>query len=235
MSKFEYKPESGNVSIVIVGAFNPLMFHPEWFLKNNVVAPGEIEAIMAKSTANNEDPFVVTPNFTIFSTSQLLFNIFPDKFSITAIKEPFSIAQDAVKKTFENLGSMPMKAMGINSSAHFKMLSLSKYQEFGDRLTPKNYWEYLLKDEVKGDDRKSGLAQLTMKKERKDPKGAIVVSVGPSGRFFPEIPGVYILCNDHYDFDKEIYAEKASYLLDKYFDASLQESLKIQMSLFEGL
>ena len=42
-----YKPENKMVGVVLLGAFNPLMFQPNWFGVNEVISQSEIDAIIS--------------------------------------------------------------------------------------------------------------------------------------------------------------------------------------------
>jgi hypothetical protein len=228
VQKNEYRPENKNVSVVLAGTFNPLMFHPNWFGHNEIISMVETEAVLS----NQNSPCIISPNVTIFSTSQLQIQVQVDRFSVTAIKEPFNMVKDIIKKTFEGLNATPIMAMGINTSAHFKMPNVSKYQEFADRLSPKDIWKDLLGDNVSGDNRTGGLLQMIMQNKKDNPKGLINVIVEPSIRFKP---GIYINCNDHYIFDENTDAEEVIDILEQNFDSSMAKSLAIQGSLFKGL
>lgn len=227
--KFEYKPENKVVTVVLLGNFNPVMFQPHWFGLNQIISQSEVDAIVG----NTASPFIVAPNITIFNTSQLQVQVQENKFSVVGLKESFTIVKDVVKKTFERLGSMPIIAMGINASSHFRMPDLKTYQKFGDMLTPKEgIWEDLLGDNISGDERTGGLSGLQMTNYKKDKEGMFNVIVERSVRFNP---GIFISCNDHYQFDVNTDAETAMLKLEENFDSSLEKSFNIQTSLFKNL
>ena len=224
---FSYVPENRTVSLVFVGHFNPLMFQPYWFSNHDVVSEAVVESILKTQQSS-----VMAPNISVFNTPQLQFIVRDNRMDITALKESFVSAKDAAKKIFEGLENTTITAMGINTSSHFKMPSLAKYHEFGDRLSPKNLWKDFLKENVSGDDRKGGLLQLQMVNNKPEGKGKQIIAIEPSSRF---APGIFINCNDHYDFNETTDAETVMDVLDANFDATLNYFLKIQLSLFEGL
>jgi hypothetical protein len=223
-----YKPENKAVAIVLLGEFNPLMFQPNWFGINDIISQSEIDAIIS----NRANPCIIAPNLTLFNTLQLQIQIQETSFNVTGIKESFSMVKDVVKKTFERLGAMKITAMGINTSAHYKMPSLSKYQEFGDRLSPKGIWSDFLGKNVSGDDRTGGLTRMQMQNQKEDQSGFFNVIVERSARFFP---GIYMNCNDHYQFDENTDAETVMQKLEENFDESIIKSMNIQSSLFKGM
>jgi len=226
--KIEYKPENKNVSVVLIGVFNPLMFHPKWFGANDIISRSEINAVLS----NKANPCIVVPNFAVFNTTQLYIQVQEGHFSFTGIKEPFCMVKDVVKKTFERLEAVPVSAMGINISSHFRMPNLSKFQEFADRISPKDIWKDFLGDNVSGDDRTGGLVSMQMMNPKEDNSGCINVNIERSVRFFP---GIFINCNDHYQFDGNTDAETVMQKLEDNFDASIKKSLEIQNSLFKDL
>jgi len=228
MSEILYKPENKIVSVVLIGAFNPFMFQPNWFSANDIISQSEIDAMLSNKTT----PFIFATNLTIFNTAQLHIHVQEDRFTVTGIKESFCMVKDVVKKTFERLGAMVITAMGINTSAHFKMPNLSKYHEFGDRLSPKGIWKDFLGDNVSGDDRTGGLISMQMMNQKEDKSGSFNIIVERSVRIFP---GIFINCNDHYQFDENTDAETVMQKLEDNFDASIKKSIEIQNSLFRDL
>jgi hypothetical protein len=224
---FEYEPVNKMVGVVLVGNFNPLMFHPQWFGWNEVISESEANAAVTSNA-----PCIIAPNITVFNTSQLQIQVRETTFSVTATKESFSIVKDVVKKTFERLGSMSIRAMGINTSAHFKMPNVSKYHEFGDKLSPKDIWKELLGDSVFGDNRTGGLARMQMYNKKDEKVGSLNITVESSVKF---IHSIFVNCNDHYDFEECTDAETVMAKLEENFDSSIQKSTNIQKSLFKDL
>jgi len=228
LQNFEYKPENKNVAVVLIGTFNPLMFQPNWFGYNDIINKLEIESIISNQT----NPCIISPNITMFNTPQLQVQVQPNMFSINATKEPFSVLKDVVTKTFEELSSVPIVAMGINTAGHFKIPNISKYHEFADRLSPKEIWKDFLGDNVSGDNRTGGLLQMTMQNKKDGQEGFINVIIEKSVKFKQ---GIYILCNDHYAFKEKTDAEEVIDILEQNFKSSMARSFAIQESLFKGL
>lgn len=227
--KFEYKPENKVVTLVLLGNFNPMMFHPQWFGQNQIISQSEVDAIVM----DTNNTFIMAPNITIFNTPQLQIQVQDTKFAVVGLKESFTLVKDVVKKTFERLGAIPIVAMGINASAHFKMPDHKTFQRFGDMLTPKEgIWESLLGDNISGDNRTGGLVSLQMRNYKDGKEGMFNVFVERSVRF--EL-GIFISCNDHYQFEQGTDAETAMLKLEENFDASLEKSFNIQKSLFKNL
>lgn len=220
-----YVPEKSQCSIVLIGNFNPFMFQPEWFKRNGIISPEEVD--IAENTKTS--PMVISNQITMFKTSQFDIRIEQNRFQIIAEKEPFIVLKDFVIKTFENLGGLIISAVGFNYNAHYSISEKSKYQLIGDRLAPKKYWNSLLKEEVTGDDRKSGLISISMQKCKDNERGHLSMVLEPSSVI---IPGVYIGCNNHTNFkDDNSIADNVMEEIDTSFENSFEEMKQFQQDL----
>ena len=220
------KPERKQYSIVLIGAFNPLMFQPEWFGRNDVIPPEEIA--LARDQ-NNVVKMIITPQLTQFRISQLSITVEQNRFQVIAEKEPLLTIKDFIIKTFEKLGGMSISAYGFNYSAHYQFNNESDIHAFADKLTPKKYWSSLLGKDIEGDDRKGGLSLLQMHKVKEDNKGQISIALQ---RSIYVTHGIFFNCNDHTninpdDSTAEIVMEK----IEKDFDISFINMAKIQEDL----
>mgnify|MGYP004485983465 FL=1 len=219
-------PERKQYSIVLIGDFNPAMFHPEWFTKNDIISQEECD--FAKSQTQSV-PLIVTSQLTMFKTSQLNVKIETKRFQVVCEKEPFVTLKDFITKTFENLGGYIITAYGINYSAHYNVNSLDLYQTIGDNLAPKKYWEYLLEDEISGSERKSGLTSIQMQKMKADNSGFLSIVLQPSVCIKP---GVFIGCNNHTNVsDEDSTAEIVMENLGNRFDDIIANMKEQQVQL----
>lgn len=219
-------PERKQFSIVLLGDFNPAMFQPEWFSKNNIIPPEEVDFARNQSTTC---PIIVTPQLTLFKTSQFSVKIEQKRFQVVADKEPIIALKDFILKTFEKLSGYVITAFGFNFNAHYNVGDLETYQKIGDRLAPKDYWGKLLGDEVSGLDRKSGLTTLEMRKTKEENAGYIAIILQPSAFIHP---GVFMNCNDHFNLSKddsmaEIVIEK----IEQVFDSSFESMKEMQVNI----
>jgi hypothetical protein len=218
-----FAPERKGYSIVLIGTFNPLMFQPEWFGKNHVIATEEVEYARNQS---NSLPTLITPQLTLFRTSQLSVKIEIDRFQVVADKEPLITIKDFVKKTFEKLGGLTITAYGYNYSAHYKFGSESEIHAFADKLTPKKYWHALLGNDVEGDDRRGGLSSLQMHKSKENGEGQISLILQRSA-YVPS--GIFLACNDHVILKED---DSSAYivmeLIENTFEMAFNNMAKIQ-------
>ena len=77
----DFSPERKQYSIVLLGTFNPLMFQPEWFGRNDVIS---IEEVEFARNPNNALPTIITPQITQFRTSQLFVTVEIERFMVRA-------------------------------------------------------------------------------------------------------------------------------------------------------
>jgi len=219
-------PERKQFSIVLVGTFNPTMFQPEWFGRNDVISAEEVEFARNKSNAL---PTIITPGLTLFRTSQLSIRIEEDRFQVVAEKEPLLTIKDFARKTFEKLGGLTITAFGYNYSAHYKFVTEAALNDFADKVAPKKYWISLLGEDISGSDRKGGLGSLQMVKHKEDNKGQ--VSIVLQGSFHVH-PGIFLACNDHTNINEtdsaaDIVMEK----IEQSFNESFLSMASIQNTL----
>lgn len=221
-----YNPENKQCSIVLIGEFNPAMFHPEWFRRNNVLSAEEVDYATSQS---NDSNLIVTSHLTSFKTSQFIIKIEQKRFEIVGYKEPYMMVSDFISKTFENLSGLDIRAYGYNFSAHYHIDTVSDYQRIGDNLAPKKYWKSLLGEEITGDDRKSGLITIQMQKIKENNDGHISILLQPSMMIKQ---GVFITCNDHTNVHEDDYdTDRIIRDIENNFDNALVNMIKLQREL----
>lgn len=213
------KPELSALSIVLLGDFNPKIFHPAWFAYEGLIK--QVEADEAKLEINH-------PEIAIFSLDWFNLQITRDRFVIETKQEPYyEVIRDLVLGTFELLRHTPLRSMGINTDKHFRMESEEKWHTLGHKFAPKEPWSNALEN--------PGLISLTMEGNngRDGFKGFIRVQVGPSGKIQP---GIHLMVNDHYekdDSDKVAGAHDIVNILKTTWEKSLKRSDLIMYNLLE--
>lgn len=183
-------PEIQGMSIVIVGSFNPKIFHPAWFALQKLIREKEADE------ANIE---LITPSISRFSLDWMQLQVIQDQFVIETTQEPYyEILRDLVVGTFGFLSHTPIKMLGINTQQHFKMHSEEEWHILGHELAPKEkYWTPVLE--------KPGMRSLIIHGLRPDGyKGYIEVRVEPTSKSSKVQPGIYISINDHYEINKDL-------------------------------
>jgi len=145
------EPDISGANVVLIGSFNPKIFQPEWFLRQN---------LLPESEAEEADIKVIHPEVCQFETERFVIQVTSERF-IAASKastnpEPL---RDLVLGAFFILEHTPVTAMGLNRQMHFQMNSESEWNKIGDRLAPKEGWTGVLGD-------KPGMLSLIIQSDR---------------------------------------------------------------------
>jgi hypothetical protein len=207
------KPDAKSASIVLLGNFNPSIFHPQWFAAHDVVSQNE-----ADQEAELE---ITTQQASVFSITLGRVQVTGQQFVITG-RNPalFKMLNDFVIKTFDILTHTPVHAMGINLEQKWLSNDEQWHRDFGDRIAPKHKWDFMkdpgVRDIVMEDqdrpDGRTGYIQARIRALRQKPL-AILISV-----------------NDHYEIPDYKTSMGASPMLDilrTSWDTSIQRSESI--------
>ncbi len=180
-------PELSSSSIVLAGAFNPRIFTPAWFSRQNLLSANE---------ADQADTKIVHPEISHFETESFVVHVTTERF--TAVTRPSAhwvVLKDLVLGTFYVLEHTPIKAIGLNRMMHFRLGSEEQWHRFGDRVTPKEGWAGILGG-------RPGMASAEILAEKRDAPGVkLSVKVQPSVQVRPF--GVYFETNEHYETPNE--------------------------------
>ena len=202
MSSNSLSPEIEALTIVVIGKFNPAIFHPSWFSEIKIFSETEInQALKEFKGVTHRDisefqfewcNFVVEPNRLIASTKMDAY---------------FERLRDVVLATFRELHHTPIHAVGINPEGDFKAPSLERGNEFGHRLAPKEDWKRIMDNPL--------LRQLIIEDSPRTDgyKGLTAIRIQPSEK--KEIEnGIFIHMNDHHSFQEDFkVGDGAKYLL----------------------
>lgn len=215
----EPKPELEDVSIVLVGSFNPAIFHPVWFAR---------EKLIQQEESDRADIKIVSPEVSVFSIGWLAIEVTLDRFAArTSQIQHIEPLRDLVRGTFGLLRHTPVRQMGLNRQAQYRSPSEDAWHQLGHRLAPKGPWAGLLE--------KPGMRRVQMQGQRPDTyKGRITVAVEPSLKLKPF--GAYIEVNDHYENDEETKGNECDRMMDilvTSWQTSLDRSLCIMQTLMK--
>jgi hypothetical protein len=206
----EHTLEISGATIVLVGSFNPAIFHPEWFAKNELLPQGEVDSAELS---------VVHPQLSQFETERYAFQITTDRFS--AMTKPNTISgplRDLILGTFYILEHTPVQAMGMNRVLHFAMGSEEAWHRLGDKLVPKEPWNSILEG-------RPGMRNLDVLTIRDKPKGSsLMVRVQPSLLIRH---GVYFEINDHYAAPERAGLKSMMEILQNQWESSQEKGENI--------
>jgi len=190
----DLKPEFEEANIVVLGSFNPEIFHPEWFVRQGLVRE------KAASKVN-----VVHPEVSSIEIDNMRFDVNRQRFQATTNNsECYEPLRDVVIGCFSILIHGPVRAIGLNRVFHYKASSEDAWHHVGNKLAPKQTWDKYLAQ--------PGMRSLTIEGKRKNDSGGIVqVRVEPSGR---TKPGIFIAVNDHYALEEEKEEQRCGRLIE---------------------
>lgn len=172
-------------SIVLLGKFNPAIFHPAWFARHSLIRDEEAKQVK---------DLVVVQDIAQFQVDWLFVQVTPDRFQAHTDDASHSAPlRDLVVSVFTLLEHTPFWALGMNRHLHYKVESEDQWHRFGHMLVPKEAWSRWMKN--------PGMRVLTISASRDEAPGArIQFQVEPSGRVHP---GVYCSFNEHRDISRK--------------------------------
>lgn len=177
-------PEFENCTVVLLGSFNPAIFHPEWFVR---------QGLLAEEAVDPEKIKVVSPDVTECFVGAV--KVFCDSTRLVISVGNMIDAeklQDVVLGTLRILAHVPLGAVGINQEAVFKAQSEEHWHRIGHTLVPKEpVWNKLGKD--------PGMLRVSIKYPlQENPKIEQNITVEPYPQTGPKHPAIKINTNLHY-------------------------------------
>jgi hypothetical protein len=217
-------PETGNVGIVLVGRFNPRIFHPIWFARNGLLSDQE---------ADSADIEVIHSEIAIFRLDWLVIRVEPQRFIAETTEAPYVRLSDLVIRIFrEFLPHTPINMLGINRRAHFSVGSEEVRNCIGKKLAPHEPWgEWSQNIEGETAETRGGLRSLTMQQRGLDDRdqGHINAKIEPS-MALPGRVGIFMEINDHYELrgqEDVIGSDEIITMLQNRFEPSIRRSERI--------
>lgn len=218
------EPEIDEVSVVVVGNFNPPIFTPAWFALHD---------LLSKDAATSAELRVAHPQFTHFQTDWLNLQVTTDKFNAGTLLAPHIRVRDLTARVFkEHLPHTPLRALGINRNVHFRVRDFGARDRIGRKLAPVEPWG-VWSQRLGASGKQGGMTSLTMTQvaiEGRSTDDRISVMVEPSNHIGQEVPGVYVGVNDHYtagETEEPQSSGRLMEILEENFDRSLAWSESI--------
>lgn len=187
------------ISTVMLGDFNPAIFHPQWLTINQLVSKESAEA--AKNVNCHSE-------FSIFEVDDMHYQVEKKRFGLTTKDESqVPLLLDTAKAIFTLLEHTPLEAVGLNYDFRYSMPDALSWHRLGHTLAPKEPWKNLLTE--------PGMAGILIRGTRDDVPGARVdirVNLISDGK-----NGVFIGINQHYrldEFEPTAIAERNERVLD---------------------
>ena len=216
------EPQISTANIVVLGAFNPPILTPAWFVLHDLLPSG------VETSANVQ---VVHSKVTAFTADWLDLRVREDRFQVGSGQAPYVRVLDLVSQIFKNLlPHTPIHAFGVNREVHFPVKDQTVRHRIGRVLAPVEPWGECGRS-LGLDGPHGGMRSLTMSQfhpEGRADGGEINVRVGPSDQPDPE-RGVFVSVNDHYVVDPHgtEAGDRFVNLLAENFQTSLARSDEI--------
>ena len=120
-------------SVVLLGGFNPMNFHPFWLLQKKLIS--EIDV--------TEKQILVNDQLSTYHVGDWLdMTVTRNRCEFKIKKEERVIMmRDLIVGTLNALPEMPITAIGINRGSVYNLANEYSYYEFGAQLAPLNKWE----------------------------------------------------------------------------------------------
>lgn len=116
-------------SAVLLGSFNPAIFHPEWFVRLGLLSESSADESKISVVSNEVTQFIISGCKFLCDHERLL--ISSKNYALTGV------IQDLVFGIIENLPHIPIKSAGINDDSVFKVASEEIWHKIGHSLVPK--------------------------------------------------------------------------------------------------
>jgi len=214
-----YSLQSEAPSIVLVGSFNPAIFHPEWLLRHALISEDDNKAAKVE---------IVHKQLSKFSLAWLSIDVMHDKLIARTNDVSSSLPmRDLVVSALKILDHTPISKMGINLDLSYKIDEEEIWHRIGDNLVPKKYWNELPE--------RVGMKAVTVQSPRPDDlNGYVQITLTPIKSDFT---GVHFSVNNHVELScikdgNEVKLSSADILYNnwedvlKYSKSVCEETLK---------
>ena len=176
--------EQSVFAVVILGDFNPAIFHPLWYAQNELIPNEEVADAIDVVTSDQVSTFL---------HNNVHVQVERHRFGLTT-KDPSRAPylRDLAVGTFTLLEHSPLNAIGLNREMRFKMLTADAWNEVGHCLAPKEPWMGILET--------PGMRVVAMEGKRADCEAdQITIRVQPASGLEN---GVFVAVNQHYNLKK---------------------------------
>ena len=218
-------PEISACSIVMLGEFNPAIFHPAWLKANSIEHNIDDEVVSID---------IVHRDVSIFRIDTRFYNVQLDRFSLETTTAPWVQVLDITRLIFEEfLLHTPIRAFGVNRYVHLPMKNPEARTKLMRRLAPLEPWGEL-GQQISASDAglPNGLASLTMTRTKEGMRNTLIstnIKIEPSVRIKGN-HGLFVEVNHHHHLpqvEPGSGSMSAIALLCDVFDEELREAEQI--------
>lgn len=131
--------KSDTATIVVVGEFNPAIFHPQWFGRHELLRPAEVDQ------ASDSVELVVSNGMVNFKVDWLEMQITPRRLWAKALDAShFRPLRDLIAGIFQIQNDIPVEFLGLVRTMIREVTSEKEYLQMGDRLASGQVWDGVL-------------------------------------------------------------------------------------------
>lgn len=148
--------ESSQWSVVLIGKFNPSIYHPSWFKLHEVISQEDFESSEVK---------LVHSEISTVSLGDIELMVDKNRFQVTKSVTPEITLLDFVSKVFGDiLPHSHISVFGVNKTVKFRTPTAEKRKELGRRMAPLEPWRHFGENIKQGSgDTIGGLISLKMR------------------------------------------------------------------------
>ena len=173
------------LALVVLGAFNPSIFHPSWFAQEELIRQEEVDAAKIE---------IVHSEVATFELDWLLLQVTRDRLAMHSNREShYEATRDLLVGTLDLLRHMPTRALGVNHDLVLEYESRDNFNQLGWELVPVESWATVLQ--------RPGMVRVEEQGERTDGHDGYV-----RVRIEPILDGgtkVFCEVNDHFNLSHE--------------------------------
>ena len=214
------QPEISACSIVLLGQFNPAIFHPAWL---------QSKAIEPELPETNSD-LLTHRDVATFSIDTRTYHVRTDLFQVETLSAPWVTILDITTKIFrEHLHHTPITGFGVNRTVHFRLPNMLSRIRLGRMLAPIEPWDEF-GEGMDSDDKNftGGLQSLIMRRKFFIDGNALEtnVTIEPSMKVKGNT-AVYMHVNAHHALSNLLEghgSDAAMILLAKRFEPAIEEA-----------
>jgi hypothetical protein len=130
------EPVSEDFNVVLLGSFNPAIFHPEWFVRHKLFSEEALATAQIDAVTRDVAQFTLKNMKLSCDNSRL-------SMSVTSMAYVETLL-DALSGMLGLLSHLPITAVGLNNNAVFNLDSEDRWHRIGHQLAPKELvWDGL--------------------------------------------------------------------------------------------
>ncbi len=130
------EPEQSVFAVVILGSFNPQIFHPLWYADNELIAREQVDDVR---------DLICSDEISAFVLDEVHFQIERHRFGLTTKDASRALnLRDLAVNTFTILEHTPLTAIGLNRDMRFRLEEREHWDKIGHELAPKGKWDGII-------------------------------------------------------------------------------------------